>query len=120
LCMNRVFGFTLFTINPKAIRKFERPELLEILHLVVQEKIKKQSSTPIIETAQKQDTQTDFTEEYDPTPPDDRSIDRSYYLKSYGYSLFMFILSFILYYLFISGSDFYLISFLIYCILYSF
>src|SRR5699024_3828802 len=83
-------------------RKFERPELLEILHLVVQEKIKKQSSTPIIETAQKQDTQTDFMEEYDPTPTVDRSIDRSYFLKSYGYSLFMFVLSFILLYLLIS------------------
>lgn len=120
LCMNRVFGFTLFTINPKAIRKFERPELLEILHLVVQEKIKKQSSTPIIETAQKQDTQTDFMEEYDPTPTVDRSIDRSYFLKSYGYSLFMFVLSFILFYLLISRSGVYLFYIVISFILYPF
>src|SRR5699024_12159610 len=97
LCMNRVFGFTLFTINPKAIRKFERPELLEILHLVVQEKIKKQSSTPIIETAQKQDTQTDFMEEYDPTQTVDGSIDHSYFLKSYGYSLFIIAILFFLF-----------------------
>src|SRR5699024_10715288 len=94
----------------KAIRKFERPELLEILHLVVQEKIKKQSSTPIIETAQKQDTQTDFMEEYDPTPPVDHSIDRSYVLKSHGYSLLIFVLSFILFFLLL----YYLIHYILY------
>src|SRR5699024_3736184 len=60
LCMNRVFGFTLFTINHKAIRKFERPELLEILHLVVQEKIIKQNSTQIIETAKKYNTKNNI------------------------------------------------------------
>src|SRR5699024_2944454 len=120
LCMNRVFGFTLFTINPKAIRKFERPELLEILHLVVKEKIKKYSYTLIIETVQNQDTLTYFMEEYDLTPTVDRSIDRSYFLKSYVYSLFMFVLSFILFYLLISRSSFYLFYIVISFILYPF
>src|SRR5699024_7571971 len=82
-CMNRVCGLTLLTIIYKTIRSFKRTELIEILHIVTQEKIKKQSSTPIIETQQNQDTQSDFMEKYDPTPPVDRSIDRSYFLKSY-------------------------------------
>src|SRR5699024_470649 len=83
-------------------------------------KIKKQSSTPIIETAQKQDTQIDFMEEYDPNPPVDRSIDRSYFLKAYGYSLFMFALSFILFYLLISKNNGYLFYIVISFILYPF
>ena len=64
--------------------------------------------------------QTDFMEKYDPTPPVDRSIDRSYFLKSYGYSLFMFALSFILFYLLISRSGVYLFYLVISFILYPF
>src|SRR5699024_12584883 len=111
---------TSVSINAKAIPKFETTELLETLHRVAQAKIKKQSSPPIIETAQKQDTQPDFMEEYDPTPTVDRSIDRSYFLKSYGYSLFMFVFSFILFFLLIIRSVVYLFYIVFSFVLYPF
>ncbi|GIO23670.1 STM3941 family protein [Oceanobacillus sp. J11TS1] len=37
LCMNRVTGFSLFTINPKATRKQDRSRLLETLDLIMQQ-----------------------------------------------------------------------------------
>lgn len=83
LCMNRVTGFSLFTISAKAVPKQERPALLETLDYVMQQKLNNESVS--IEAAQKQNVETDFMEKYDPTPPINRSIDRSYFLKSYGY-----------------------------------
>src|SRR5699024_12491691 len=63
-------------------------------------------------------TQTVFMEVYYPTTPVDLSIDRSYFLISFVYSLFMFVLLFILFYLLISRSGVYLfyieISFILY------
>lgn len=38
LFMNRIAGFSLFTINPKAVRKPERPALLKMLDLIIQQK----------------------------------------------------------------------------------
>src|SRR5690625_6075598 len=81
--MNRVFSFSIFTISEKAVRKQERSALLERLDLIMQQKIN--HGAPFFETAQKQNVEMDFMEKYDSTPPINRSIDRSYFLKSYGY-----------------------------------
>src|SRR5699024_12736244 len=104
----------------KAIQYFQPPDILKILHIFVQEKNKNQSSMQIIETALKLNTQTYFMEVYYPTPPVDRSIYRSYFLKSYGYCPFMFVFSFILFYLLISRSGVYLFYIVISFILYPF
>ncbi|MFC4664991.1 STM3941 family protein [Oceanobacillus aidingensis] len=37
LCMNRVTGYSPFTINPKATRKQDRSRLLETLNLIMQQ-----------------------------------------------------------------------------------
>lgn len=103
LCMNRVFGFSLFTIGAKAVRKQERPALLKTLDGIIQQKIN--NEVPINESALTKNIETDFMKKYDPTPPVDRSINRSYFLKSYGYGSFIFALSFILFYFLISKDN---------------
>lgn len=118
LFMNRVTGFSLFTVSAKAIRKQERSSFLEIFNLIIQQKLKNEAS--IIETARKLNKETAFMEEYDQTPPVNRSIDRSYFLKSYRYGFFIFALSFILFYLIISKSDSYLFYIIISFTLYPF
>ncbi|MBY7144269.1 hypothetical protein KFZ56_14670 [Virgibacillus sp. NKC19-3] len=114
--MNRVTGFSLFTMNTKAVRKQDRSALVEALDRIMQQK---QNNGPsIMETAQKQNEETDFMEKYDPKPRVDRSINRSYFLKSYGYGFFIFALSFVFFYLLISKNGNYLfyiiVSFLLY------
>lgn len=118
LCMNRVTGFSLFTISAKAVPKQERPALLETLDYVMQQKLNNESVS--IEAAQKQNVETDFMEKYDPTPPINRSIDRSYFLKSYGYGFFIFAISFVLFYLLISRNNGYLFYIIVSFILYPF
>lgn len=120
LFMNRVFHFSLFTINAKAVRKRERPELLKTLKVIAEEKIEQRSSTSIVEAARHQEVETDFLETYDPTPPVDRSIDKSYFLKAYGYGLFIFAIAFIFFYLLISKNNDYLFYIIISFILYPF
>lgn len=120
LCMNRVFNFSLFTFNAKAIRKEERSAMLETLDLIIQEKIERRRNVPIIETVEKQEVETDFMKKYDQTPPVDRTIDRSYFLKAYGYGFFIFALSFIFFYLLISQSNNYLFYIIVSFILYPF
>ena len=118
LCMNRVTGFSLFTISAKAVPKQERPALLETLDYVMQQKLNNESVS--IEAVQKQNVETDFMEKYDPTPPINRSIDRSYFLKSYGYGFFIFAISFVLFYLLISRNNGYLFYIIVSFILYPF
>ena len=118
LFMNRVTGFSLFTISAKVVRKQERSELLEVLDFIVQRKLN--NGTPIIETAHKQNDETDFMEKYSPTPPINRSINRSYFLKSYGHGLILFAVSFIFFYLLISGNNNYLFYIIVSFILYPF
>ncbi|WP_416150192.1 STM3941 family protein [Salipaludibacillus sp. HK11] len=118
LFMNRVTGFSLFTINSKAARKQDRSAFLETLDLIIQQKLNNEA--PIIETSQKQNEETDFMEKYDPTPPINRSINRSYFLKSYGYGFILFAISFILFYLLISKDDNYLFYIIVSFILYPF
>lgn len=118
LCMNRVTGFSLFTISAKAVPKQERPALLETLDYVMRQKLNNESVS--IEAAQKQNVETDFMEKYDPTPPINRSIDRSYFLKSYGYGFFIFAISFVLFYLLISRNNGYLFYIIVSFILYPF
>ena len=116
--MNRVTGFSLFTISAKVVRKQERPVLLETLDLIIKQKLNNEA--PFIETAQKQNEETDFMEKYDPTPPINRSINRLYFLKSYGYGFFIFAISFIFFYLLISKNDNYLFYIIVSFILYPF
>src|SRR5699024_2752094 len=118
LFMNRVTGFSLFTISAKVVRKQERPVLLETLDLIIKQKLNNEA--PFIETAQKQNEETDFMEKYDPTPPINRSINRLYFLKSYGYGFFIFAISFIFFYLLISKNDNYLFYIIVSFILYPF
>lgn len=118
LFMNRLTGFSLFTINVKAVRKRERTALLKMLDLIMQQK--RNGEAPIIETAHKQYDETDFIEKYNPTPPINRSINRSYFLKSYGYGFIIFAVSFIFFYLLISRNDDYLFYIIVSLILYPF
>gem|GEM_PF-5423603 len=118
LCMNRVFNFSLFTISAKVVRKQERTALLETLDLIMQQKVNNEA--PIIETTQKQNVEMDVMEKYDSTPPINRSIDRSYFLKSYRYGFIIFAISFILFYLLISKNNDYLFYIIISFILYPF
>lgn len=118
LCMNRVFKFSLFTMSAKVVRKQERAALLETLDLIMQQKLNNEVS--IIKAAQEQTIETDFMEKYDPTPPINRTIDRSYFLKSYGYSFILFAISFILFYLLISKNNDYLFYIIVSFILYPF
>src|SRR5690625_6979297 len=75
---------------------------------------------PFFETAQKQNVEMDFMEKYDSTPPINRSIDRSYFLKSYRYGFIIFSISFILFYLLICKNGNYLIYIIISFIFYLF
>lgn len=114
--MNRVTGFSLFTISVKAVRRQDRSKLLETLDFMIHQNLNNEA--PSIETVQKQNEETDFMEKYDPSPRVNRSIDRSYFLKSYGYSFLLFTLSFVFFYIFIIKNDNYLsyiiVSFLFY------
>lgn len=114
LFMNRVTGFSLFTISAKAIRKIERPAFLETFDLIIQQKINNEA--PIMETAQKQNEETGFMEKYNPTSP----INRSYFLNSYGNGIIIFAISFIFFYLLISQDNSYLFYIIISYILYPF
>lgn len=118
LFMNRLTGFSLFTINAKAVRKQERYEMLEALDLILQQKLN--NYVPIIENEEKKNTETNFMKKYDQTPPVNRSINRSYFLKSYGYSFFIFALTFILFYLLLSKDSDYLFIIIISFFLYPF
>lgn len=118
LFMNRVTGFSLFTISAKVVRKQERYVLLETLDFILQRKLN--NYVPIIENAEKQNIETDFMEKYDPTPPINRSIDRFYFFKSYGYGLFIFALSFFMFYLLTSKNNDYLFYIIVSLILYPF
>ena len=91
--MNRIAGFSLFTISPKAVRKKERSELLKMLDLIIQQKLS--NATPINDTAINEEA--DFMEKYDPFQQIDQSINRSYFIKSYGYGLILFAFPFILF-----------------------
>src|SRR5690625_4451195 len=64
LFMNRVTGFSLFTISAKAVQKQERTAFLETFDLIIQQKIN--NKAPIMETAKKLNEETEFMEKYDP------------------------------------------------------
>ncbi|GAB3799628.1 hypothetical protein GCM10028868_23200 [Virgibacillus kimchii] len=65
--------------------------------------------------AQNQNEETEFMEKYDPTPPINRSIVRSYFLKSYGDGFIIFAISYIFFCLFNSKDNSYIIvSFILY------
>lgn len=106
LFMNRITGFCLFTISAKVVQKQDRSALLEKLDLIMQQK--SNNDVPINETLQKKKIETDFMEKYDLTPKVNRSINGSYFLKSYGYGFIIFAVSFILFYLLASKNDDYL------------
>src|SRR5690625_3024393 len=94
---------SIITISAKVVRKQERTALLETLDLIMQQKVNNEA--PIIETTQKQNVEMDVMEKYDSTPPINRSIDRSYFLKSYRYGFIIFAISFILFYLLIRSEE---------------
>ncbi|MFD1608832.1 STM3941 family protein [Oceanobacillus luteolus] len=106
LFMNRVTGFSLFTIGLNAIRKKERSALLGALDFIIQQKISIEST--FIETAQKHHKEVDLLEKYNPTPEVERSINRSYFLKSYSHGFMIFALSFIFFYLLLGRNNNYL------------
>lgn len=118
LFMNRVTGFSLFTLSAKAVRKRERAALLEMLDLIMQQKLNNEA--PIFETVHRQKNEMEFMEKYDPTPPINRSIDRAYFLKAYKYGLILFAVPFILFYLLISRNADYLFYIIVSLILYPF
>ncbi len=117
LFMNRVTGFTLFSISVKAVRKRERPALFEALDDMQQ---RLNGETPLLKTTHKRNEEVDFMEKYNPVPPSKLSINRSYFLKSYGYGFLMFAFSFILFYWLISKNDNYLFYIVVSFILYPF
>src|SRR5699024_8015649 len=120
LFMNRVFNISLFTIATQAIRRKERPALLETLDVIMKHKM--DNGEKIIEAAaeriRNKEEETDFMEKYDPAPPINRSIDGQYFLRSYGYGLIIFILSFILFYLLISQYSNYFFYIIVSLVLY--
>jgi hypothetical protein len=119
LFMNRGTGFSLFTISVKAIRKKEREALLDNLDRFMNQKLTDEAST--IEMAlHNQHEKKEFMEKYDPTPPADRSIDRSYFLKAYKYGLILFAFAFVIFYLMIGGEQAYLVYIIVSFLLFPF
>lgn len=124
LFMNRKFQFSLFTIRSSFVRKKERSTLLKALDIIIRKKFNPEEVDSVTETVKKEDKEIpvkkekDFMTKYDPAPPVDRTFDRSYFLRAYGYSLYLFILFFVLVYLLITRDNFYLfyifISFIFY------
>jgi hypothetical protein len=119
LFMNRGTGFSLFTVSVKAIRKKERAALLHNLdHFMNQELT---NEAPTMETTlQNQHEKKEFMKKYDPTPPVDRAIDRSYFLKAYKYGVVLFAFAFVIFYVMIGGEQSYLVYIIISFLLFPF
>lgn len=118
LIMNRVFRFTLFTINAKVVQKKERPTLLSALDLIIQQKLN--NEVPNIEDVEEHNLETDFMEKYDPTPKVDRSINKDYFVKAYGHGLIIFGFSYIVFYLLTGKNGDYLFYIIVSLILFPF
>src|SRR5699024_452851 len=118
LFMNRVFNFSLYTFNIKFIKKEQRTELLQLLDFIMETKYKDNFTGS--EKLTKENIEREFMEKYDPSPPVDKSIGKSFFKKAYGYSFFMFALAFVFFYFLISKDTGYLIYIIISFILYPF
>lgn len=114
--MNRITGFTIFTLNIKAVPKQERGELLQTIDLIIQ--LKLNNEAPHIPIKEEKHVEKEFMKKYDAAPPVNRTIDRSYFLKSYGKSLFIFAFFFIFIYMLIGATNDYLLYIMISFILY--
>src|SRR5699024_11400848 len=68
----------------------------------------------------KENIESEFMEKYDPSPPIDKSVGKSFFKKAYGYRFFMFALAFVFFYFLISKDTGYLIYIIISFILYPF
>lgn len=126
LGLNRMTGHSVFMINIKVVRKNQRDALFVALDYLIQQKYEAEQSLGAEETSVTTEKTTEvvgqeeFIEKYDPTPPVDRTIDRTYFLKAYGYSLFIFALSFILFYWLITKSSGYLVYIMVSLLLFPF
>jgi len=118
LIMNRVFRFTLFTINVKVVQKKERSTLLSALDLIIQQKLN--NEVPNIEDVEEHNLETDFMEKYDPTPKVDRTINKDYFVNAYGHGLIIFGFSFIVFYLLTGKNGDYLFYIIVSLILFPF
>src|SRR5699024_10913603 len=118
LVVNRVFNLSLYTFNIKFIKKEQRTELLQLLDFIMETKYKDNFIGS--EKLTKENIEREFMEKYDPSPPIDKSIGKSFFKKAYGYSFFMFALAFVFFYFLISKDTGYLIYIIISFILYPF
>lgn len=107
---NAWFGFKTFTIGYNAIRRRERPQLLAALdNIMAYKKGQTTEDFAITDISNKPvDSKKDFMKKYDPEPLAPLVIDGNYFKKAYGYSVFIFVIMFILFYLLIDGSNGYL------------
>src|SRR5690625_6222103 len=79
-----VFNFSLYTFNIKFIKKEQRTELLQLLDFIMETKYEDNSTGS--EKLTKENIESEFMEKYDPSPPIDKSVGKSFFKKAYGYS----------------------------------
>ena len=107
---NALFGFKTFSIAYNTIRKRERPQLLAALDNMMTYKqgdtVDGFTITDISE--QPVDSQQGFMEKYHPEPPISFIIDKDYFKNAYGYSAFIFLFMFVLFYVLLDFRNGYL------------
>ncbi|MGM8366388.1 STM3941 family protein [Virgibacillus sp. W0181] len=107
LAPNNWFGYKTITTSHKAVAKRDRLKLLTALDNIVEGRTMGHPSVIDIHH-QSIDSQKDFMEKYDLNPITDLKIDNTYFKKAFGYSLFIFLFMFVLFYLLIDSGDGYL------------
>lgn len=111
LGLNPVTGFTLYNVNVSMIQKQQREDFLLALDELIQKKEDFVSPTAVFEDLSIVETQAHVTNEkefirkYDPEAAVDKTIDRKYFLKAYGYGLFIFGLFFVLFYVLMNQNN---------------
>ena len=107
---NGIFGFKTFMITYNAVRKRERPQLLQALNNVMLAKENEVTEDfAITDTSiETLESKQDFVKKYDPQPIKKLNIDSTYFKKAYGYSFFIFPVMFVLFYLLLDSDNSYL------------
>lgn len=119
LGLNPVTGFTLYNVNTSMIRKSQREDFLLAIDQFIQQNEDFISPTAVFEDLKIVETQPqvtnkkEFIQKYDPEATVDKTIDGRYFLKAYGYGLFIFGLFFVLFYFMMNQNNNYLVYLII-------
>lgn len=107
---NALFGFKPFSIAYNSIRKRDRPQLLATLDKIMAYKENQTSENLIINDINHEpvDSQQYYMERYGLEPPTGLIIDKDYFKKAFGYSAFIFLIMFILFYVLLDFRNGYL------------